>query len=90
LSDLSDDSVDRDRAGPVEVEPSSLSAVALRGLIEEFVSRDGTDYGIHERDLEDKVEDVRRQLERGDAIIVFDPEAETVNIVLESDYAART
>jgi uncharacterized protein YheU (UPF0270 family) len=65
-----------------EVPSSALKAEVLRALIEEFVTRDGTDYGDRERSLEEKVEDVRRQLESGDARIVFDPEAETVNIVV--------
>lgn len=65
-----------------EVPSSALKAEVLRALIEEFVTRDGTDYGDRERSLEEKVEDVRRQLESGDARIVVDPEAETVNIVV--------
>ena len=65
-----------------EVPASALSPEALRALIEEFVTRDGTDYGARERSLAEKVEDLRRQLERGEARIVFDPESETVNIVV--------
>ncbi len=29
----------------VELSPDDLSPEALRGLVEEFVTRDGTDYG---------------------------------------------
>ena len=65
----------------VEIPVEALSAEALRGLIESFVGREGTDYGERERSLEEKVADVRRQLERGEARIVFDPETESVNIV---------
>ena len=61
----------------------SLSDAALRALIESFVGREGTDYGLEERSLEQKVADVRRQLERGEARIVFDPKTESVNIVPE-------
>lgn len=68
-------------AHPVEIPPDQLSPEALRGLVEEFVSRDGTDYGAVERSLEQKVRDVLRQLERGEARIVFDPETESVNVV---------
>ena len=64
-----------------EVPAGALSPDVLRALIEEFVTRDGTDYGERERSIEEKVADVRRQLERGEACIVFDPEAESVNIV---------
>ncbi|HSJ96331.1 MAG TPA: YheU family protein [Myxococcota bacterium] len=65
----------------MEIPVEALSAEALRGLIESFVGREGTDYGERERSLEEKVADVRRQLERGEARIVFDPETESVNIV---------
>ena len=46
------------------------------------MTRAGTDYGRTERTLAEKIADVRRQLERGEATIVFDPESETVNIVV--------
>lgn len=67
----------------VDVPLESLSDAALRALIESFVGREGTDYGLEERSLEQKVADVRRQLERGEARIVFDPKTESVNIVPE-------
>ena len=66
---------------PVE----ALSPQALDGLIEEFVTRDGTDYGAEERTLDDKKDAVRRQLDSGDVAIVFDPETETANIILKDD-----
>lgn len=66
---------------PVEVPIEALSDEALRALIESFVAREGTDYGDRERRLEEKVADVRRQLDRGEARIVFDPESESVNVV---------
>jgi uncharacterized protein len=66
---------------PVEVPPTALSPDALRGLVEEFVTRDGTDYGVRERTLEDKIRDVMRQLERGEVKIVFDPATRSANLV---------
>jgi uncharacterized protein YheU (UPF0270 family) len=65
----------------VPVDHRSLSESALRGLIEEFVSREGTDYGLHEKSFESKVEDVRRQLDSGEVRIVFDLVEESANIV---------
>jgi uncharacterized protein YheU (UPF0270 family) len=70
-----------ERPAPVEIPLDALSAEALQGVIESFVGREGTDYGERERTLAEKVADVRRQLERGEARIVFDPETESVNIV---------
>jgi uncharacterized protein YheU (UPF0270 family) len=72
---------------PTEVPMDALAPDVLRALIEEFVTRDGTDYGVREIDLEQKVENLRRQLARGEARIVFDPESESVNIVV-SDAAS--
>jgi hypothetical protein len=67
---------------PIEVPHTALSEDTLRGLIEEFVTRAGTDYGSVEKTLEHKMADVRRQLVRGEAKIVFDPDTDTTNIVI--------
>jgi uncharacterized protein YheU (UPF0270 family) len=59
-----------------------LSAAALRGVVESFVLREGTEYGEHDYSLEQKVAQVIRQLEQGVAQIVFDPTSGTVDIVV--------
>lgn len=48
-----------------------LSSEALTGLIEDFVSRDGTDNG-DDTPFATRIERVRRALEKGQAVIVFD------------------
>lgn len=58
-----------------------LSDTALNGLIEEFVTRDGTDTGYTRGTLAENVAMVRRQLDRGEATIVFDDITKTCNIV---------
>jgi uncharacterized protein len=65
----------------VEVPYTRLAADVLRRVAEEFVTRDGTDYGAAEKSLEAKVADVTTQLERGDAAIVFDAASGTINVV---------
>ena len=65
----------------VEIPVERLSREALDGLIEEFVTRDGTDYGLQEQTLEAKKGAVARQLARGEVVIVFDPESQTCNII---------
>lgn len=62
-----------------------ISADALQGLIEEFITRDGTDYGEIEIPLAQKVSQVKRQLERGDVVIVFDSHSESVSILTKHD-----
>ena len=49
-----------------------LSPDALRGVIEAFITREGTDYGIYEVPLATKVAQVRYQLDVGTAVIVDD------------------
>jgi uncharacterized protein len=62
-----------------------LSQIALHGLIEEFVTRGGTDTGYTGGSLGESVEMVMRQLKRRDVFIVFDGATETANIVPRED-----
>lgn len=57
-----------------------LSPEALRGLVEEFVSRDGTDTGFTKLGLQERVAQVMGQLRRGTCVIVFDEKNQTANI----------
>jgi hypothetical protein len=59
-----------------------LSEDTLRGVLESFVLREGTEYGERDVSLDQKVAQVARQLQRGEAQIVFDPGTETVDIVV--------
>jgi uncharacterized protein YheU (UPF0270 family) len=61
---------------------SELSPDALRGVVEAFILREGTDYGRREFTLEEKVSHVMRQLERQEATIMFDPQTESIDIVV--------
>jgi len=65
----------------VIVPPEALSVEALTGLIEAFITREGTDYGEVEWSLADKVEQVRELLRRREAAIVFDPLTESCTIL---------
>ncbi len=67
---------------PVVVPHTELSPDALTGVIESFVLREGTDYGERDVSFETKVLQVRRQLERREAEIVFDPQSSSIAIVL--------
>ena len=58
-----------------------IESETLNNLIEHFVLREGTDYGQEEVSLADKVAAVQRQLQRGEAVIVFSELHETVNIM---------
>jgi len=65
----------------IELTPDDLSPDALRGLVEEFVTRDGTDYGRIEQSVEQKIAQVLAQVASGEVRIVFDPDTETANLV---------
>ena len=65
---------------PLAIPHTELSADTLRNVIESFVLREGTDYGERDFLLEQKVAHVMRQLERGEARIVFDAASESIDI----------
>jgi uncharacterized protein YheU (UPF0270 family) len=69
----------------VAIPHSELSADALRGVIESYVLREGTDYGEQHFSLDQKVSHVLRQLERNEAKIMFDPNSETIDIVVKQN-----
>jgi len=58
----------------------TLSVEALRGVVEAFVLREGTDYGHEDHTLESKCRAVEQQLRAGQAQIWFDPATGTVDI----------
>lgn len=72
----------------IQVPTDRLNQATLERLVGEFVTRDGTDYGEKERTLEQKKAAVLSQLERGDVVIMFDPEDETVHIVTKAELQA--
>tara|TARA_Y100001934_G_C11736495_1_gene488291 strand:- start:32 stop:262 length:231 start_codon:yes stop_codon:yes gene_type:complete len=65
----------------IKIPYEELEQDTLRALIEEFVTREGTDYGHSEVSLETKVKDVLEQLIGRRAFVTFDPESETATIV---------
>lgn len=77
---MNDDSIPN-ALPPIVVPLAELSPDALQGVIEAFVLREGTDYGERDVPFETKVLQVRRQLERQEADIVYDPNTESVAIL---------
>ena len=67
---------------PVEIPHAELAPATLRAVIESFVLREGTDDGAKDVSFERKVADVMRQLERREAVIVYDPGSDSVDIVV--------
>lgn len=65
----------------IEIPPERLPAETLTAVIEEFVAREGTDYGNSEVGFEAKVEQVRRQINSGDVVVCFDATTETCTLM---------
>ena len=61
----------------LQIPPDALSADVLDALIEEFVTRHGTDL----TDAATKARQVRAQLRTGEVVIVWDEKSESANIV---------
>ncbi len=66
-----------------------LSPEAIRGVIEEFILREGTDYGETEASIETKIHQVKSKLEKGMSVLVFDDKSETINILNADDPALK-
>ncbi len=65
----------------IEVPAERLGAEVLQGLLEEFASRDGTDYGEREVTLSQKVGNLQGQLRRGDLLILYETESESWDLL---------
>jgi len=60
---------------------TEIAADTLQALIEEFVTRDGTDYGEHDVPVATKVQQIMQQLKRKEVFIVYSELDETCTIV---------
>ncbi len=74
-------------AVPVEIPLEALSPEAAAGIIDAFILREGTDYGAVEVSHDAKVAQVRRQLEKGEVTITFDPATESVTLMTRAEWA---
>lgn len=72
----------------IEVPWQELASDVLNALVEEFVTRDGTDYGAEEIDTSRKVEQVIAGIKNKRWLIVFDTDLEQCNIVDRETWAS--
>lgn len=70
-----------DSKQPLLIPLHALDSDTLVRIIEEFVTREGTDYGPGNFSLPSKIQSVERQLQSGEAVILYDPTEQSVNIV---------
>lgn len=74
---------------PIEIPLGSLSPESLTGVMEQFILREGTDYGLIEVSFHSKLERVKKQLASGDVKIVFDPTDESVTLLTKQQFKDR-
>lgn len=66
----------------MDIPYQAINAQTLHNMIEEFVTRDGTDYGEQELTLEAKAAQVLACLKTGKAVIQYDESLEICEIVM--------
>ena len=65
----------------MDVPWQKLNSDTLRALVEEFVSRDGTDYGEREVPLDEKVNQLQQQLQSEHLLLLYDADSEQWDLV---------
>ena len=69
----------------VRVPPERVPETSLRALLEDFASRDGTDYGERETPLPTRVKQLRDGLSRGSLALLFDADSQTWDVLRADD-----
>lgn len=67
---------------------TDLDESTLQALLEEFVTRDGTDYGEHEVPTEIKRQQVMQQLEQKEIVIVYSELHESCTLMTKDTFAS--
>lgn len=71
----------------VVVPAAALSLHALNGLIEQYVLREGTEYGARDYSLEEKVRRVHKQLDAGKVLIVYNDDLGLAELISQNDFS---
>ena len=74
----------------IEIPAERLPSETLSAVIEEYVLREGTDYGVQEISLQSKIKQVQGQLTRGDVLITFDPVTESCTLLTRNQFVRFT
>jgi len=65
-----------------------LSIETLAAIIEDFILREGTEYGAEDISKQAKIAQVKEQLEQGSAVLVYSELHESVNILPSDQFKA--
>lgn len=71
----------------VRVPPEQLAPATLQALLEEFVSRDGTDYSAEEVPLDVRARQLRASLVGEEVALVYDLDSEQWDFVARERFA---
>ena len=71
----------------VVIPHKQISATALEGILEEFITREGTSYGFYEYTVKEQLAKAKLLLEEGKISIVFDAVLERCHIIDERQLA---
>ena len=74
----------------IEIPSQRLPSATLNAVIEEYILREGTDYGVQEVSLQSKIQQVEGQLARGDVLITYDPATETCTLLTRYQFRQFT
>ncbi len=63
-----------------------LAPDTLEAIIEEYIGREGTDYGFQEVSVDAKLRQVHAQLRRGEVVVAYDPVLQSCNLLVKRDW----
>ena len=72
----------------IEIPPNKLADEILVSIIEEFINREGADYGKQEVKLDVQIKRARSKIMRGDVLIMFDPKTESCNLITKEELSS--
>lgn len=70
------------------IPPEKLDPEVLESVLESYITREGTDYGESELSLHDKLDTLRPQIKKGEVLIVYDEESESITLMTKKEYQA--
>ena len=69
----------------IKIPPERLSPEALRGLLEDFVTRETRNHDQDQYSVDQMIAQVRQQLDKGRLVIVYDEQLQTANVLRLED-----
>tara|TARA_B110000444_G_C18712698_1_gene534481 strand:+ start:523 stop:768 length:246 start_codon:yes stop_codon:yes gene_type:complete len=70
----------------LEIPAKRLQTEVLQAVLEEFINREGTDYGETELSMDEKLQGLKELIDRGEVCIVFDPQLDSCTLMKRDDF----